>query len=126
MHAAKISTSQRMCFFALWLTAAAAHDDKAIIQLIVFKSIMISFVTNSLVNGNLYAIFHFYQVIFFRLIQSQSNLRASSAKACKKDADSRCLALCEDFLQQIACFICNLHLHFPFPWGYTNLTMTKV
>ncbi|GAM14322.1 hypothetical protein SAMD00020551_2471 [Mesobacillus selenatarsenatis SF-1] len=36
-------------------------------------------------------------IIFFRLLQSQANLRASSAKAAEVDADTCCVALSEDF-----------------------------
>lgn len=44
-------------------------------------------------------------IIFFRLFQSQTNLRATSAKAAEVDADSICIALSKNVFQDVARFI---------------------
>lgn len=77
--------------------AVAAHEDEAFTVFVIFEGHAFCIVDDIGFNRDLDFIDYCYMIIFFRLFQSQTNLRASSAKAAKVDADTFCIALCEDF-----------------------------
>jgi hypothetical protein len=91
-------TILKWCAF-LHLSAAAvsAHQDQTFTILVIFKRHTFSIVDDIGFNCDLDFIDYCYMIIFFRLLQSQANLRASSAKAGEVDADTCCVALSEDF-----------------------------
>lgn len=86
-----------VCIFHLSAAAVSAHKDKTFTILVIFKCHALSVVDDIGFDCDLDFIDYCYMIIFFRLLQSQTNLRASSAKAAEVDADTLCIALSEDF-----------------------------
>jgi hypothetical protein len=84
-----------VCIF-LSAAALAAHEDESFTLLIIFKRQAFCMLDDCRFNRYLDSIDHCYMVIFFRLLQSQTNLRASSAIAAKVDTDAISTALCQD------------------------------
>jgi hypothetical protein len=81
----------------LLAAAVSAHKDKTFTKLVIFERHTLSIVDDIGFDCDLDFIDYYYMIIFFRLLQSQTNLRASSAKAAEVHADAFCVALSEDF-----------------------------
>ena len=85
-----------VCIFHLSAAAVSAHQDKTFTILVIFKCHTLSIVDDIGFDCDLDFVDYCYMIIFFRLLQSQTNLRASSAKAAEVYANTFCVALSED------------------------------
>jgi hypothetical protein len=103
----KKCTPQMVCIFTFKFLAAAfvPHQDQSFSVLIVFQRQTFCIVDDMGFNRNLNFINNCYMIIFFRLFQSQTNLRASSAIAAEVDANTISFALCENIFKNVASFI---------------------
>jgi hypothetical protein len=97
-HNKKCKPSSKWCaFFIISAAAVSTHKDEPFTVLVIFERQTLSIVNDIGFDCDLDFINNCYMIIFFRLLQSQTNLRASSAKAAEVDADPCCIALSEDF-----------------------------
>jgi len=96
-----------VCIFTFKSLAAAfvPHQDQSFSVLIVFQRQTFCIVDDMGFNRNLDFINNCYMIIFFRLFQSQTNLRASSAIAAEVDANTISFTLSENIFKNVASLI---------------------